>query len=136
MIAVGFLNLAILWLRATNAPDWRPLITGTLALLLLGGSFIALGLLVSTFTRNQIVAGTLTFGLILGIWIIGWIDPTWFGGAWQPVVEAITYLGLMRHFEDLMKGILDLKDVVFYLSFTLFNLFLAHQSVESQRWRA
>ena len=48
----------------------------------------------------------------------------------------VAYLGLMNHVEDMMKGIIDAKDVVFYLSVTVFGLFLAHQSVESQRWRA
>jgi ABC-2 type transport system permease protein len=53
-----------------------------------------------------------------------------------PVAKAFAYLGLMNHVEDMMKGIIDLKDVVFYLSVTGFGLFLALQSVESQRWRA
>jgi len=125
MLASGFLNFAVLWTHAIAAPDWRQLLTGALALLLLGASFISIGLFLSTVTKNQIIAGSLTFGLLLGIWILGWLD--------QPV---LSYLGLVRHSEDLMKGVLDLKDVVFYLSFTFFGLFLAQQSVESQRWRA
>ena len=48
----------------------------------------------------------------------------------------IAYLGITNHLEDLMKGVVALKDVVFYLSFITFGFFLAHQSVESQRWRA
>jgi len=48
----------------------------------------------------------------------------------------VAYLGVTTHMEDMVKGVLDLKDVVFYLSFIGFGLFLAHQSVESQRWRA
>ena len=108
------------------------LTTGALALLLVGASFIALGLFVSTLTRNQIVAGTLTFGLLLGFWILGWLDQPTAG----PITKVLAYLGLLTHLEELMKGVLDLKDVVFYLSFTAFGLFLAHQSMESQRWRA
>ena len=50
--------------------------------------------------------------------------------------KAFAYLGLLTHLEGMMKGVLELKDVVFYLSFIVFGLFLAHQSVESQRWRA
>jgi ABC-2 type transport system permease protein len=132
MIGVGFLNFLVLWRWAITAPDWRPVATGALGLLLLGGAFIALGLCISTLTRNQIVAGTLTFGLLLGIWILGWLDSPSSGS----VLQVLTYLGLVRHIEDLMKGVLDLKDVVYYLSFIVFFLFLAHQSVESQRWRA
>jgi gliding motility-associated transport system permease protein len=132
MIVAGLVNFALLWYYATTPPEWKPLATGVLALLLVGSCFIALGLFVSTLTRNQIVAGTLTFGLLLGIWILGWMDDPSAG----PVAKAFAYLGLLTHLEDLMKGVIDLKDLVFYLSFIGFGLFLAHQSVESQRWRA
>jgi len=132
MIAVSLVNFVLLWHYATTPPEWKPVATGVLALLLVGACFIALGLFVSTLTRNQIVAGTLTFGLLLGIWILGWMDDPSAG----PVAKALAYLGLLTHLEDLMKGVIDLKDLVFYLSFMVFSLFLAHQSVESQRWRA
>jgi len=51
-------------------------------------------------------------------------------------MRAVAYLGVTTHMEDMVKGVVDLKDVVFYLSFIAFGLFLAQQSVESQRWRA
>jgi ABC-2 type transport system permease protein len=51
-------------------------------------------------------------------------------------MRVIAYLGLLPHLDSLMKGVLDLKDIVFYLSFMVLGLFLAHQSLESQRWRA
>ena len=106
--------------------------TGALALLLVGGAFIALGLFLSTLTRNQIIAGILGFGLALIFWILGWLD--------QPMADTttkvISYLGITNHLDQLMKGVLDLKDIVFYLSFIAFGIFLAHQSVLSQRWRA
>jgi len=132
MIAAGLLNFLLLWQYATVPPEWKPVATGALALLLLGASFIAVGLVVSTLTRNQIVAGTLTFGLLLGLWILGWMDDPSAG----PITRVFAYLGLLTHLSELMKGVLDLKDIVFYVSFTVFGLFLAHQSVESQRWRA
>ena len=132
MLLAGLLNFLLLWQYATVAPEWKPLATGALALLLLGACFIAVGLFVSTLTRNQIVAGTLTFGLLLGFWILGWMDDPTAG----PVTKVLAYLGLLTHLESLMNGVLDLKDIVFYLSFAGFGLFLAHQSVESQRWRA
>ena len=132
MIASGLLNFVLLWQYATVAPEWRPVATGALGLLLLSACFIAVGLFVSTLTRNQIVAGTLTFGLLLGFWILGWLDDPTSG----PVMRVIAYLGLLPHLDSLMKGVLDLKDIVFYVSFMVLGLFLAHQSVESQRWRA
>jgi len=132
LAAAGLLNLVLLWYYATTPPEWKPVATGVLALLLVGACFIALGLFVSTLTRNQIVAGTLTYGLLLGLWILGWMDDPSAGA----FAQAVAKLGLLTHLESLMKGVIDLKDVVFYLSFITFGLFLAHQSVESQRWRA
>ena len=132
MVAAGLLNFALLWHYATVPPEWKPVATGVFALLLVGACFIAIGLFVSTLTRNQIVAGTITFGVLLGLWMMGWLESPSAG----PVTRVLAYMGLLAHLEELMKGVLDLKDIVFYLSFTFFGLFLAHQSVESQRWRA
>jgi ABC-2 type transport system permease protein len=132
MVLAGMINVALIWTYATNPPEWRPVLTGVLALLLVGMSFIALGLFLSTLTRNQIVAGILGFGLALVFWIFSWFDqPT--AGAFEKVVA---YLGVTTHMDDLAKGVVDLKDVVFYLSVIGFGIFAAHQSVESQRWRA
>src|SRR6185503_5615826 len=120
------------WRYATVTPEWKPLLTGGLALLLVGAAFIALGLFLSTLTKNQIIAGILGFGLALLFWVLGWLD--------QPMADTttkiISYLGITNHIDALMKGVVDLKDLVFYLSFTVFGIFLAHQSVLSQRWRA
>jgi ABC-2 type transport system permease protein len=132
MIVAGLANLALVWHYASTAPEWKPVLTGALALLLFGGCFLALGVFVSTLTRNQIVAGILSFCLFLGVWTLGWADDPSNG----PVMKAIAYLGVTTHMEDMVKGVVDLKDVVFYLSFITFGLFLAHQSVQSQRWRA
>jgi ABC-2 type transport system permease protein len=132
MIASGLVNVALLWMYATNPPEWKPILTGSLALLLLGSCFIALGLFISSLTKNQIVAGILSFCLFLGLWTLGWADDP-VGG---PVIKVVAYLGVTTHMDEMAKGILELKDVVFYLSLIAFGLFLTHQSVESQRWRA
>ena len=132
MIAAGMLNFVLLWQYASAPPEWKPVATGALGLLLLSACFIAVGLFVSTLTKNQIVAGTLTFGLLLGFWILGWVDDPSSG----PAMKVVAYLGLLPHLDGLIKGVIELKDIVFYLSFVVLGLFLAHQSVESQRWRA
>ena len=132
MILTGLLNLVALWIYGQPAPEWKPVATGSLALLLLGGCFIALGTFVSTLTRNQIVAGILSFCLLLGAWTLGWADSPAAGEA----MKVVAYLGLTTHMEDLLKGVIDLKSLVYYLSFIGFGLFLAQQSIESQRWRA
>jgi ABC-2 type transport system permease protein len=132
MIVSGLVNVALLWTYAANPPEWKPVLTGALALLLLGSCFISLGLFLSSLTKNQIVAGILSFCLFLGLWTLGWADDPVAG----PVMKTVAYLGVTTHMDEMAKGILELKDVVFYLSMILFGLFLTHQSVESQRWRA
>lgn len=132
MILAGLVNVALIWTYAPNAPEWKPVASGALGLFLLGCCFLAMGTFVSTLTRNQIVAGILSFCLFLGMWTLGWADDPMAG----PVMKAVAYLGVTTHLEDLVKGVIDLKDVVFYLSVIGFGIFLAHQSVESQRWRA
>jgi ABC-2 type transport system permease protein len=132
MILGGLLNLAFIWYHASSKPEWKPVLTASLGLLLFGCCFIALGLFVSTLTRNQIIAGIVSFCLFLLLWILDWAADPAATGFWKVVSE----LAVTRHLEDMVKGVLSLKDVVFYLSFITFGLFLAHQSVESQRWRA
>jgi ABC-2 type transport system permease protein len=132
MILAGLVNVALIWVYAANAPEWKPVVTGAVGLFLLGCCFLAMGTFVSTLTRNQIVAGILGFCLFLGMWTLGWADDPMAG----PVAKAVAYLGVTTHLEDLVKGVVDLKDIVFYLSVVTFGLFLAHESVESQRWRA
>jgi ABC-2 type transport system permease protein len=133
MIASGLLNLIWLWRFAEPGagPDWRPLVTGGLGLLLLGGCFITVGLLASAITRNQIVAGVVSFALLLLLWLASAL-----AGSAGVFGQVLSYLGLIGHVKDMMRGIIDLKDVVFYLSFIVFGLFLAQQSMESHRWRA
>jgi ABC-2 type transport system permease protein len=132
MILAGLVNVALIWIYAQNPPEWRPVLTGALGIFLLGGCFLAMGTFISTLTRNQIVAGILSFCLFLGMWTLGWAESPTAG----PVMTVVGYLGVTSHLEDLAKGVVDLKDIVFYLSVIAFGLFLAHQSVESQRWRA
>jgi ABC-2 type transport system permease protein len=132
MILAGLVNVALIWAYASSRPEWKPVLTGALGLFLLGSCFLAMGTFVSTLTRNQIVAGILGFCLFLGMWTLGWADDP-MGG---PVAKVVGYLGVTTHLEDLVKGVVDLKDVVFYLTVVTFGLFLAHQSIQSQRWRA
>ena len=112
-------------------PEWRPIAAGYLGLLLLGGCFISLGLLISSLTKNQIVAGVVTFAVFLMLWIINWIaDQS------GPTMRAVlNHLSITEHFDDFAQGIIDTKHVVYYLSFITFGLFLTAKSVDSERWR-
>jgi ABC-2 type transport system permease protein len=112
-------------------PEWRPVLTGYLGLLLMGGCFLSLGLFVSSLTKNQIVAGMITFALFLMFWVINWIS-TFTGPTTQNVLN---YLSITEHLNDFTKGVIDTTHLVYYVSFIAFSLFLTVRAVDSERWR-
>lgn len=129
MLAVTAIHFGLLF--AYGDPEWRPLVSAYLGLLLFGGCFIALGLFISSLTRNQIVAGAATFGVFLLLWVIDWI-----GQSAGPRAEAVLkYLSMTEHLDDFVKGVIDTKHLVYYLSFIGFGLFLTVRSVDTERWR-
>ena len=129
MLAVTLVHMGVLW--AFGSPEWKPLATGYLGLLLMGGAFVSLGLLISSTTNNQIVAGIVTFVVFLLLWIIGW-----FADSAGPTIGPITsWLSITEHFDDFSKGIIDTKHVLYYLSLITFGLFLTAKSVDTERWR-
>jgi ABC-2 type transport system permease protein len=129
MLAVTLIHVAILFIYGN--PEWKPIATAYLGLLLLGGSFISLGLFISSLTKNQIVAAMITFAVFLFLWII-----TWIGSVSGPTVSGITtYLSIIDHGEDFWKGVIDTTHLIYYLSFITFGLFLTVKSVDSERWR-
>jgi ABC-2 type transport system permease protein len=129
MVALTLIHFGLLF--AFGRPEWKPLATAYLGLLLFGGCFIALGLFISSLTRNQIVAGAATFGVFLLLWVVDWI-----GESMGPTGQAILkYLSMTEHLEDFVKGVIDTKHLVYYLSFIAFGLFLTVRSVDTERWR-
>ena len=97
----------------------------------MGGCFIAVGLLISSMTKNQIIAGMVTFVVFLMLWVIDWIS-TFMGPTGQAILG---YLSFTSHLSDFMRGVIDTKHVVYYLSFIAFGLFLTARSVDTERWR-
>jgi len=129
MLGVTLVYVGVLFVFGN--PEWKPIATAYLGLLLMGGCFVSVGMLISSFTRNQIVAGMLTFGVFLLLWVIDWIG-TFLGPSGDAIVK---YLSITQHFEDFAKGVIDTTHVVYYVSFITFGLFLTAKSVDSERWR-
>ena len=129
MLAVTLVHISILFVYGD--PEWMPIATSYLGLLLLGGCFVSVGLLISSMTKNQVVSGMATFAVFLMLWVINWLaDST--GPTTQ---EVLTYLSITEHFDDFSRGVLDTKHVVYYLSFIAFGLFLTAKAVDSERWK-
>ncbi len=116
---------------ALGNPEAAPWLVGYLGLFLMGAVFMAIGLFFSSVTENQIVAAFLTFSALLLLLVLNWVTASG-GGAWRSVLG---YLSFSPHFEDIARGILDTKDIVYYLSFSFFGLFLTHSVIQSRRWR-
>jgi ABC-2 type transport system permease protein len=112
-------------------PDWKPVVTSYLGLLLIGGTFISYGLFISSLTKNQIVAGVLTFCTLLMLLLVSWLQD-FVGPVGRAVISA---LAVFEHFEDFSKGVIDTKHLVYYASVITFGLFLTAKSVDSERWR-
>jgi len=130
MLLVAGLNFVFLF--AYGQPDWRPMLVGFLGLLLQAGGLLALGTFISTLTKNQIIAGGATFGVCLLLWVMEWVT----GYETAEWAKVMGYLSVVSHFESFAKGVVDSKDIVFYLSVIFFGLFLTARSLESLRWRA
>jgi ABC-2 type transport system permease protein len=111
--------------------EWGPLASGYLGLLLMGATFLAVGIFASSLTENQIVASIITFGVLLIFWVIGW-SSDYLGGTWGRV---LSHLSLIEHFDSFAKGVLDTRDVLYYFDFTIVALFLTLRSLEARRWK-
>jgi ABC-2 type transport system permease protein len=130
VLAVSAVSVGLLFFW--GQPDWRPILTGYLGLILQGGTVLAIGTFISTTTKNQIIAGAATFSVCLLLWVLSWVSS--YNDA--PWAQAIAYCSILTHFEPFSKGIIDTKDLVFYISAIFLGLFLTSRSLESLRWRA
>jgi ABC-2 type transport system permease protein len=129
---LGLLALNLATLYAYGTPDWRPMLAGFLGLWLEGGALLAIGIFISSTTRNQIVAATASFCTLLLLWILDWV--TQFDSS--ALTKVIGYLAVVSHFEPFSRGVIDSKDVVYYITMIGLGLFLTARSMDSMRWRA
>jgi ABC-2 type transport system permease protein len=130
VLGMSMLNIAMLF--AWGKPDLKPVLVGYLGLLLQGGCLLAIGTFISATTRNQIIAGGVTFFVCLLLWLLSWFTAFDTGA----VNQVINYLSIVTHMESFQKGVIDTKDVVFYLSMIFFALFMTSRAMESLRWRS
>lgn len=124
--------LNFLFLFKFGHPDWKPLAIGYLGLFLEAGAMLAIGTFISTLTKNQIIAGAVTFAACLILWVFEWVSEfetaTW--------AQVLSYISITTHAQSFAKGLLSLKDAIYYVSAIFLGLFLTARSMESLRWRS
>lgn len=113
--------------------DVGPVWGGYIALLCLGAAAVAFGLFCSSLTDSQVVAGFLTFGGLLISWMLSWLGQSM--TVQSDWVAFITQLSIYSHFERMLQGAIDSKDLIFFASVVLLFLFATVRVLESRRWR-
>ena len=117
--------------RALGPLDRGPAIGGYLGLLLMGGAYVSIGVMGSAFTRNSIVAFIIAFAISFVLFLFGQVTSS----CRRPLQPLASFLGIGNHFENISRGVIDTRDVIYYLSVMGVCLLLATLSLESRRWR-
>jgi gliding motility-associated transport system permease protein len=129
-LGITLISMATLFIYGN--PDWKPLLVGYLGLLLQGGTLLAVCAFISTTTKNQIIAGVGGFGVCLLLWVLGWMSSF----QDSAVGKVMSYFSIVEHFDSFGKGVLDSKDIIYYVSAIFIGLFLTARSLEAFRWRS
>ena len=154
MLAVT-LSYPLLIMGSGARPDLKPTLVGYLGVLLMGLAFLAIGLLISALTENQIVAAVGAFGALLMLWVINWMTESatitiaeimnkvsmglWeqagLGMGGPTLGDFLTSISLIGRLDDFRKGLLDTQHVIFFASVVFMALFATQRVLESRRWR-
>ncbi|HUI41629.1 MAG TPA: ABC transporter permease subunit [Terriglobia bacterium] len=124
-----FLYVGLLFLYGN--PDLKPILANALGFVLFGAALLSLGMWVSTFTRNQIIAAVVSFALFLMLFVLDWISSLSSTAAGR----VLSYLSLTTHFDSFTKGVIDSSDLVYFLSIIVLGIFLTARSVEALKGR-
>jgi len=130
-IMIGLTGVYPIILLVFGNPEIGVMVAGYLGLLLVATVFVAVGLLTSSFTENQIIAAVSGLVATLLLYIIGWPADS----AGNALGSLLRYLSVTEHFADMVKGIIDTRGLVYFGSLIVLALFLTQRSVESLRWR-
>jgi ABC-2 type transport system permease protein len=112
--------------------DWGPVMAGYLGVLLIGALFLSIGIFSSAMTRSQLLAAMMTAALLFVLFLLGVFEELVNNDLMK---RALSYVSIFNHIDELANGIVDTRRLVFYLSGTLFFLFLASRALEDKKWR-
>lgn len=119
----------LIW-RLGGNPDWGPIFSSYLGLLLMAGAMLAIGTLASSLSENQIVAAVIAFAILLILWLI--TAASGVAGGASRVLQA---LSISERYNDFVRGAINLEDVIYYLSLMAGALFIATRVLETRRYR-
>jgi len=129
LLLTTWIPMAVLYIY--GHPASGPIFSAYLGLFLYGLALLALGLFISSLTENQIVSAVISFGAIMVLWLVDVVAQR----AESGTKDVLTYLSILSHLDDFMKGVLSTSHIIFYLSLMFFALFLTYRSIDSLRWR-
>jgi ABC-2 type transport system permease protein len=129
IVLLTFLDIGLLFLYGN--PDPKPLVANAIGYILFGGALMALGMWVSSFTKNQIIAAVVAAALFLILYVLDWVSSF----SSTAVGKVMSYLALPTHFENFTKGVIDSSDLIYFISVIVVGIFLTARSVEAMKGR-
>ena len=129
MLACTLLFPAFLFIF--GSPDKGPIITGYLGIFLQAAAFLSIGLWASSLTQNQIVAAIVSFALLLIFWLSDNLGQ-FLGGT---IGQIVSYTSVNSHFQSFPQGVIESKDVIYYLTLVIAGIVLSTLSLQSRRYR-
>ncbi|MBI5879314.1 MAG: ABC transporter permease [Chloroflexi bacterium] len=134
-VALLLLTLVyVVILRIFGNPDMVLVAAYYLALVLFGAAALSIGVLTSTLSSNQNVAVFTAIAIMLVLWIASFLTQLIPGGSGNAIASIIAYLSIADHTNDMVKGVIDSKDLIYYLSVTIGCLFLSTRALEARKW--
>ncbi len=129
LVILTFLYVGVLFIYGN--PQAKPVLALALGMVLFGGALLAIGMWTSTFTRNQIIAYIIAFGVVLLLYIVVWVRDIFM----SPTGSFMAGLSLLDHLENFTKGVIALGDVAYYVSVIFLGVFLTARSVDALKGR-
>jgi ABC-2 type transport system permease protein len=120
-----------LLLMVYGAPEVPPIMSGFVGVVLCALGFASIGMAVSSFTENQIVAGVSSMVVLLLLYVIQ-APAESLGGV---TAEVLRYLSPIDQVQQFLRGVISLRSLTYFLSLILIGLFLSHRALEAHRWR-
>jgi ABC-2 type transport system permease protein len=129
LVLLTFLYISVLFVYGN--PNFRPVLVSALGLYLYGAALLSLGMWFSTFTKNQIIAGTVSLVVFLLLYVLDWPEAY----STSTVASVMSYMAISKHLDNFAKGVIDLTDVVYYVSVIVLGIFLTARSVDALKGR-